>query len=141
MRASESCRPVVDRRWLYLAAALMWGLVGVMLCRLAYTWLFPEKVGHAMPLALAGIAAGAAIYRFGFSKIVDKNIRRIHVLNEQSCLFAFQSRKSYLLVAGMMGLGITLRHSPLPKPTLAVLYTGIGLGLFLSSLSYYRHVI
>ncbi|MBU0510786.1 MAG: hypothetical protein KJ638_03670 [Chloroflexi bacterium] len=37
----------------------------------------------------------------------------------------------------MIAMGITLRHSPIPKHLPAVLYIGIGGGLFLSSLFYY----
>ena len=48
------------------------------------------------------------------------------------------SWKSYLLLGVMMALGIGLRHSPLPKPYLAVLYIGIGLALVLSSVRYLR---
>jgi hypothetical protein len=141
MHFFENCKLTVHRRWLYLASALMWGIVGVMLTRLAYTWLAPEIVGHAVPLALAGNAAGMVIYRFGFSKLADKNIRRIGGLDTHKCFLAFQSARSYVLIVFMMGLGITLRRSPLPKPYLAVLYAGIGIGLFLSSLEYYRHVL
>jgi len=40
------------------------------------------------------------------------------------------------------GVGITLRHcSPIPKPTLAILYLGLGTSLFASSLLYYSQVL
>jgi len=35
-------------------------------------------------------------------------------------------------------MGIFLRHSPIPKPYLSVIYSGIGLGLFLSGIWYFR---
>jgi len=129
--------PSVDRRWLYLLAALLWSLVGLMLCRRAAGWLAPAATGHAAALALAGIGSGALIYRFKFARLADKNIKRINCLHERENILAFQSTKTYLLIVFMMGLGIVLRHSPIPKPTLAVLYIGIGLGLFLASLRYY----
>ena len=53
-------------------------------------------------------------------------------------MFSFQAWKSYLLVAFMIALGITLRHSALPRPILAGVYLAIGGALFLSSLRYYR---
>ena len=37
-----------------------------------------------------------------------------------------------------VALGITLRHSPLPRVILAYIYLSIGGALFLSSLAYYR---
>ena len=47
--------------------------------------------------------------------------------------------RSYLIVIVMIAMGIDLRHSPLPKPYLAVLYGGIGMALVLSSVRYLRH--
>jgi uncharacterized membrane protein len=138
--ALKSFDPVVDRRWLYLVAALLWGAVGLVLCFRAYGWLAQETISREIGLAVLGIAAGAVIYRFKFAKIADKNIKRIGHLRARPCLFAFQSKFTYGLIAFMMGLGIALRHSPIPKPYLAVLYIGIGLGLFLASLRYYQHV-
>jgi hypothetical protein len=38
----------------------------------------------------------------------------------------------------MIGIGVTLRHSPIPKPYLAALYLGIGGALILSSARYVR---
>lgn len=130
----------VERRWLYLAAALLWSAAGLMLCARAYGWLSHDTLRHALPFALAGIGSGAAIYRFKFSRIAAKNIKRIDHLDGRASILAFQSPITYLLIVGMMGLGIVLRHSSIPKPYLAVLYIGIGLvGLLLSSVDYYQH--
>jgi len=133
-------RFIVARRWLYIISGVMWGAVGVMLCRLAYRWLSSEALRLALPLALIGLAAAAVIYRFGFARVADKNIRRIAALGERAHLLTFQSGKSYLTIAIMMTMGITLRRSAFPKPYLAVLYEGIGGGLFLASLRYYAQV-
>jgi hypothetical protein len=46
--------------------------------------------------------------------------------------------KSYLIVLVMVSMGIALRHSSLPKQYLSILYNGIGLGLFLSGIRYFR---
>jgi hypothetical protein len=133
--------PTVERRWLYLLAAAVWGLVGVMLCGRAAGWLASEHAGHAVALTLAGAGSGALIYRFKFARLADKNIKRIDHLAARENILAFQSGKTYILIAFMMGLGVALRRSPVPKPTLAVLYVGIGLGLFLASLRYYAHLL
>jgi hypothetical protein len=111
-----------------------------MLCYLAYGWLLQVKVLNALLLAFAGVLLGTVIYRFGFLGLAIKNINRIQLLPEKACLFAFQEWKSYPLIAVMVMLGITLRHSPIPKSYLAVLYIGIGVGLFLASLQYYLYL-
>ena len=94
-------------------------------------------------MALAGVLLASAIYRFGFSKLAKKNIQRITgMAGDKICIFAFQEWSSYPLVVVMIGLGISLRnYLPIPKPYLAILYIGIGGGLFLSSLFYYKHLL
>lgn len=137
MERLERWKPAIPRAWLYLLSGLMWSAVGLMLCFLAYGWLLQVEGLNALLLAAAGVLLGTAIYRFGFLGLAIKNIHRIQLLPEKACLFAFQEWKSYPLIAVMIALGITLRHSPIPKPYLAVLYIGIGLGLFLASVQYY----
>jgi len=133
--------PTVGRRWLYVTAAGLWGGAGLMLCIRAYGWLVVEDATRAIPLALAGIIAGVVINRVKFARIANKNIKRIGHLSEHENILAFQPPGTYVLILVMMGLGIALRHSSIPKPFLAVLYLGIGLGLILSSLSYFPYAM
>ncbi len=129
-----------EQRWLFLTAGLLWGIAGIILWRRAVEWLTAEDTGLALLLLAIGLLSGALIARFKFRRLVLKNIERIYALPERGNLFAFQTGRSYALIVFMMGLGIALRHSAFPKPYLAVLYVGIGTGLLLASLSYYRHV-
>lgn len=121
-----------------LLSGLMWSGVGILLIRLAVGWLLPLAGSAPIFLAGAGVLAGFVIYRFGFLRLERKNIQRIQGYSQRVCIFAFQEWKNYLIVMVMMTLGITLRHSALPKPYLAVMYISIGDGLFLSSLHYYQ---
>jgi hypothetical protein len=142
MAQLETClKPAVSRRWLFALAGSMWSGVGVMLCRLAYGWLQPLNNLQAMTLTASGALMALLVYRFGFSKLATKNIRRIQQLAERVCLFAFQEWKSYPLVVFMIALGILLRRSAVPKPYLAVLYIGIGGGLLAASTLYYRRLL
>ena len=111
-----------------------------MLCAFAYTWLRAVEGNPVWVLALAGGLLGILIYRLGFLNLAVKNIGRIGDMAERVCIFAFQAPKSYLVIIFMIALGIFLRHSALPKQYLAILYLGLGIGLFLSSLRYYRHL-
>jgi len=130
----------VAKVWLFIFAGLMWSGVGVMLCSLAYRWLADLHSFRAVWAGLSGLASSLVVYRFGFLQIAQKNIKRLHAFLEKASPFAFMSAKSYLLVVFMMGLGLVLRNSPLPKVYLSVLYTTIGAALFFSSLHYYPHV-
>lgn len=131
-------KPAASKYLLIALAGLMWSTVGVMLCSMAYYWLKEVDWLTALPLGFFGIILSLAVYRFGFSGIAKKNIDRICLLPEKGCIFAFQAWKSYLIIVVMITLGIILRHSPIPKHYLAIVYTTIGGALLLSSLRYYR---
>jgi hypothetical protein len=45
------------------------------------------------------------------------------------CFGGFLAPKTWLLVTTMMGSGILLRRSGVPRPILGVLYTAVGTGL------------
>lgn len=131
--------PAVERKWLLLIAGLIWMAVGTMLDAISYSWLMLESRNSIALAALAGIATAMVIHHFGFLRVVDKNLRRILPENGTRCVFAFISWKSYLMIAVMILLGSLLRHSPIPRLYLSVLYTGIGTALMLSSVRYFRY--
>jgi len=131
-------KPAVDRHVLLLLAGGMWMAVGAVLLMISCSWLRFCLGKGVFFFAGIGIAAALAISRFGFLRIVDKNVRRILSMEGKRCAFSFISWKSYLLVFVMVAMGITLRRSPIPKSYLSVLYTGIGLALILSSVRYWK---
>ena len=139
-RNKEKYKPAVPRKTLLAIAGLMWCGVGIMLTSMAYHWL-KDYTGNPWFFAVPGFAAALVIHHFGFLKIVDKNLGRIARLPGKPCVFSFISWKSYLIIIIMVTLGITLRHSPIPKPYLSVIYLGIGLSLFLSSIRYFRNLL
>lgn len=130
--------PSINKRFLLVLAGVIWCGVGVMLCKLAAGWLAQTNGRNALLLGLAGIALSLCIYSFGFLKLVRKNSARILAYKDKICIFAFQPWKSYFIVVIMIGMGMALRHSPLPKIYLAVIYIGFGLAMVLSSLHYFR---
>lgn len=132
-------KPAVGKRALLLLSGLVWIAVGFMLLRFAYIWLRAEGGGSATALGGAGLLLALLIHHFGFLKVVDKNLGRILPMEGKKCVFAFQPWRSYLIVAVMIAMGVGLRHSPIPKQYLAVLYTGIGMALVLSSVRYLRY--
>ena len=76
-----------------------------------------------------------------FARLARRNIQRIRELSphkEKICLFAFQALQSYVLIIGMITLGILLRLSPIPREYLAIVYLAIGFALVYASLQYWR---
>ena len=128
--------------WLHLTAGIMWSGVGILLVAFAANWLGVVHSWTVLLLISAGLLLAAGIYFFGFSKIASSNVQRIiNIPTERVCLFAFQKWTSYPLVLVMIAMGIYLRrYSPIPKPYLAILYIGLGISLFASSLQYYSQV-
>ena len=132
----QKYNPAVNKNYLLLPAGFMWMGVGIMLCSVAFRWLL--EAPHPYSYALAGTIAGVIIYRLGFVKLAKKNIDRISVLEGRHCLFSFITFRSYILVIFMIAMGITLRHSHIHRDWLSLIYNGIGLGLALSSISYFK---
>ncbi len=136
----KKLKPAISKYWLFIIAGVMWSAVGMMLIWRALGWFSVIEGGGVIVMALLGVVLAFAIYYFMFSKIARKNIKRLCLHPEKVCLFAFQSWQGYLIIVVMVSLGIGLRNSPFPKPWLAVIYTGIGGGLFLASLHFYERV-
>jgi hypothetical protein len=141
MRLIDRLNPRADKKVLILIAGIMWCGVGVMLVSFALTWLGRYDGKGLWLYYCAGFLAAMPIHFFGFSKIAGKNLARLLPLREKRCVFSFITWKSYFIIVVMMAMGITMRHSSLPKQYLSILYNGIGLGLFLSGTNYFRAVI
>ena len=134
----EKYKPAVNTKLLMLIAGLVWMGTGILLISMAVTWLFRTIQLNIYFYAGIGILLAMPIHHFGFLKIVDKNIERILEMKDKRCLFSFVPWKSYLIIIVMIAMGITLRHSAIPKEYLSILYIGIGLALILSSIRYMR---
>jgi hypothetical protein len=130
--------PAVDRRILIALSGITWIIVGIILSLVAIRWLWPLKLHSSLLLGLTGATFSLLIHHFGFLKLVDTNIERIMSMKEKVCIFAFQAWKSYLIILIMIGMGMALRKSPLPKPYLSVIYIGFGGAMILSSIRYIR---
>jgi hypothetical protein len=133
--------PAVPKHWLILIAGIMWSGVGILLGSYAVTWLLGDPGVLSLLLGLAGIGISLLIFRFGFSKVARKNMDRINRYSGSPCFFSFQAWTGYVIIGVMMTGGILLKHSVIPKPYLAVLYSAISGGLFFSSFLYYASFI
>lgn len=135
----EKYKPAVPKKVLLVFAGTMWCCVGIMLTLLAVHWLYIYK-GNPWLFGVSGFIAALSIHHFGFLKIVNKNLERISQLPQKPCIFSFISWRSYLLIFVMITMGLILRHSSIQKQYLSVIYLGIGLALFLSSIRYFRNL-
>lgn len=131
-------KPGVRREWLYVLAGLVWAGVGFMLVRLAFGWLVDLTGWPALSLSAAGIVTGAGAGVSRFSSIARRNVSRIAAAPDIACVFSFQAWDGYLIMTFMIGLGVLLRHSAVPKWALAPVYLAVGTALLLASINYFR---
>ncbi len=137
----EKIKPAVNKKMLLFLAGAMWLGAGTMLLIIAFTWLNAFEAQGSYLFGAIGIAVALIVHHFGLLKIVDKNLGRILPMAGTKCVFSFITWKSYLVVAVMVGLGIMLRQSSIPKPYLSMVYIGMGLALVLSSVRYLRVLV
>lgn len=128
----------MGRQTLLFMGGFVWACVGGMLLAFSVQWLGAFHGSSTLPFVLTGVFLALVVHHFGFLKIVDRNLDRLLTAEEKKCIFYFMPWRSYLTVALMVGMGNLLRHSPVPKQYLSILYVGIGLGLILSSVRYFR---
>jgi hypothetical protein len=131
-------KPGVPKRWLLLVAAIVWTFAGSMLLMkgLGYTIRFSDLL--AIRYIIAGIA-GLLFFQLLFSKISLKHINRIRTLDiVKPCIFSFFNFRSYILMGGMITMGIMLRHfSFINKNLLYTFYVAMGIPLLMSAIRFY----
>ena len=137
----DQFKPAVPKCWLFAVSGMMWSAVGLMLGITAIGWLIPEGWLKGLGYAMAGLVPTLIVLRQQFARLARTNIQRLRKLPARGCFFAFQAWKSYLIIAFMIALGSTLRHLPIQRHYLAVIYTAIGGALFLGSFPYYGHLL
>ena len=136
----KKLNPAVRKPILVLLSGIVWLGTGFMLISMAVIWFKNSVNQHAIWFALTGVLAGIIIHRFGFLRIVNKNLDRIRSIEGKFCAFGFMAWKSYILIVIMMTMGILLKHSAIPKEYLLIIYMGIGLALALSSTRYFLNI-
>lgn len=126
---------------LALLAGLLWLIAGINVCKIGMeTWLELEGTTSSNTLMLIiGCVLTLAAFSMMFVKMVFKNIRRIQQIEApKRRVWDMMSVRSYIIMAFMITLGITLRHSPaIPPAFIASFYTGLGTALSLAGITYF----
>jgi hypothetical protein len=131
-------KPAVPKRVLLFVAAMVWTFAGSMLLYKGFRMLDTTSTFLWLQLILT-LAGGIVFFWKMFSKISLKHTNRILNLKEaKPCLFAFFNLRSYLLMALMISMGITLRRTGwVAQGHLAFLYLTMSVPLLLSSVRFY----
>lgn len=123
-------KPGVSRAVHLFAAPLLWTAIGTLLMVRGFGWIGP---GYARWLVLLALVLGTIKSRLVLDKTAKKSLRRIKEMNDNTCIGAVYSWKTWLLVGLMMAFGITMRRLTDPGMVIGTLYMAIGWALFLSS--------
>jgi len=134
----ESIR--VSKRVLLFEAASIWMFAGIML--LTRGKLMVESAqGFSIVNIFSCLGCGILFYLYLFSKISAKHIHRITNLpGDRHFPYQFFDFKSYLMMVGMITMGVTLRKTLIiPLEYLSLIYCTMGIPLFLSSIRFFSH--
>lgn len=125
------------RRHLYVVAALLWGVPGVLLT------IKGVSAYGALPLVrqwwlLLVTALVAVGFGFMFGRVVERYTARIARLPaENNSLWQTFPMRGWWLMAFMMGLGVALKSVPaLPFEFIASFYSGLGPMLLVSAVRF-----
>jgi len=137
MTSNTNRKPFVDKHYLILLSGIMWIGVGILLNSFAIYWLSNYNGSYTWLIVCSGLGVSVFKHYFVLARFAQKNINRIEANGDKQWLFSFMTIKSLIMIIIMMGTGITLRHSSIPKQYLSVLYIAIGGALILSSIKYF----
>ena len=116
----------MNKNNLYLSAALIWGIPGIIISIKgirAYLTMAPENLWWLLLITAAVIVA----FRLMFSRIVDRYSARIASLPAETNLWQTFPPRGWILVICMSCLGIALKFIPgIPAEFTASFYSGLG---------------
>ncbi|HSK48413.1 MAG TPA: hypothetical protein VLA05_10495 [Coriobacteriia bacterium] len=135
--------PLAGTRIQLVSAAMMW-LIGSTILTVRGISYVQGRYWHAWALA-AALAIGVLKSRYLLDRIAKEAVARIR-RRGRSCYFGFFSWRSWLLLAIMMGGGITLRNlivqpGVIGAGIMGAIYLGIGAALFFADRIFWRSVV
>lgn len=131
----------VRAKYLLLIAAGVWFIAGINIFRLG---LLACMSGNVAPwIMVVGIPVIFVLFHMMFSKLVGKHSDRIRSYGEDKMhVLKFFDIKGYLIMAVMMGGGISLRaFGIVPDWFVAFFYTGLGAALALAGVGFLVHYV
>lgn len=133
MRQSlQKFKPGARKKNILLLSAALWSVIGLMLITKGLYRLFQISEGQFL-IVLSAVLIGSLKSFVILDKSAQRGISRIEDMKDGTCLGAVYSKKTWLLVAGMMCMGFFLRNSSIPQSFLCFIYITIGWALLFSS--------
>ena len=131
----------VTRKQHFWHAALFWSAVGMTLGFFGVKWVW---LGFETKWALLWLAICAAVGllkgEFAIGKSAKRSISRIQGLPERSPFYRVFPRGQWLLVFGMMFLGMLIRQLPVDKSYRGLVLAAVGVALVWASRFFWKEV-
>ena len=148
----------VSHKTLIYLSGLIWFIVGFLLLRLGLNLLMSITPGEAttLPLislllpfvsqhnqAITAVLCFACVIgylkgRFVLGKSVQKGVVRIVSFPNPTSLGNIYSLKYYLLLGGMVGLGMSIKFLGLTNDVRGLIDVAIGIALLVGAMNYFR---
>ena len=140
MNLLKSVNLTVSKRILLFEAALVWTFAGAMLLYRGSSMLEASS-GFSWINILMCMCCGLLFFILVFSKISRKHVDRITTLfGDRHLFFEFFNFRSYMMMAGMITMGVLLRTTLIiPLSSLSLAYITMGIPLLFSSFRFYHH--
>ena len=124
----------MNKRFLYLIAALIWGIPGVIITIkgiTAYLTMPTEELWWLVLITMGVLTA----FIWMFRRIVDRYCSLIAAEPEKTTILHTFPRRGWILVVGMMCLGMALKFVPwIPAEFTASFYSGLGPALTIAAI-------
>ena len=132
----------VTKHFLLFEAALVWTFAGGMLLFRGNSYLDTSDGFPWLNIVIC-LVGGLIFFMLLFLKISRSHIKRISLLpGDRHHIYEFFSSKSYIMMAGMISMGIFLRKSGMiPLSSLSLAYITMGIPLLISSGLFYHRWI
>jgi hypothetical protein len=129
----------VSRRILLFEAAIIWTFAGVMLL-VRGSLMLEASTGFSWLRIFGCIISGLIFFRLVFARISRNHVLRIiNLTGDRHLFYQFFNRRSYLMMIGMISMGIFLRTSLIvPLSSLSLAYITMGIPLLFSSFRFYH---
>jgi len=137
-RLLDRLNPRAGVRAQLAGAAVMW-MVGASILLVRGSGYLFDRYWHAWLLAIA-VVLGVVKSHVLLDRVARKAVDRIRERG-RACFFGFFSVKSWAFVGLMMGGGILLRSSGLPRSALAVIYIGVGTALVIADRIFWQALL
>jgi hypothetical protein len=130
----------VSKRMLLFEAGLVWTFAGGMLLFRGGSML-KASAGFSWTKIIACVFCGLVFFVLVFSKISHKHVDRItNLMGNYHLFYRFFNSPSYLMMIGMISLGVFLRTTLIvPLSSLSLVYITMGIPLLFSSFRFYHH--